>query len=311
MYWNERRPFVDWCWIGAQRFNEPFFDHTIDAALRLPFRTLFRPQTSLQMLEERYAISPGLEPQGFIFHMSRCGSTLVSQMLKALSNTLVISEAGPIDSILRLKFVDSSATDGDRVDWLRWIVGALGQRHSGTEERFFIKFDSWTAIELPLIHRAFPSVPWIFLFRDPIEVLVSQLGHRGAHMVPGAIQPELFGMTDDAVYQMRPEEYCAKVLGYVCNAALIHHRDCPGMFINFRELPEAVADSIAPFFGLELSDDDMEALRRVAVKNAKNPDFEFEDDSQAKRNNATDEMRAAVARWLVPVYDQLVSAQLP
>lgn len=293
-----------------RRFNEPFFDHTIDAALRLPFSTLFRPQTSMQMLEERYAISPGLEPQGFIFHMSRCGSTLVSQMLTALSNTLVISEAGSIDSILRLKFVDSSVTDRDRVDWLRWIVGALGQRHSGNEERFFIKFDSWTAIELPLIHRAFPSVPWIFLFRDPIEVLVSQLGHRGAHIVPGAIQPELFGMANDAVYQMRPEEYCARVLGCVCNAALTHHRDCPGMFINYRELPKAVADSIAPFFGLELSDADTDVLRRVALKNAKNPNLQFEDDSLAKRNNATDDMRAAVERWLAPVYDQLRAAQV-
>ena len=34
--------------------------------------------------------------------MSRCGSTLVSQMLAALPQNIVISEAAPIDAVVQL-----------------------------------------------------------------------------------------------------------------------------------------------------------------------------------------------------------------
>jgi len=208
VYWKEHRPLVDWCWVGTRRFSEPFFDHTIDACQRLPFSILFRPQTPFEMLRERHAIQPGLEPDGFIFHMSRCGSTLASQMLAALPRNVVISEAGSIHSVLRAKFREPSLTDEERADWLRWIVSALGQRRAGDEKHLFIKFDSWSVMDFPLIRRAYPAVPWIFLYRNPAEVLVSQLGRRGAHMVPGAIDPELFGMKLDEVFEMAP----AKVL---------------------------------------------------------------------------------------------------
>ena len=310
IYWKERRPLVDWCWIGTRRFSEPFFDHTIDACQRLPFSNLFRPQTAIEMLRERHEIQPGLEPEGFIFHMSRCGSTLVSQMLAALPKNVVISEAGSIDSVLRAKFREPSLTDEERTDWLRWIVSALGQRRVGDEKHLFIKFDSWSVMDLSLIRRAYPVVPWIFLYRNPVEVLVSQLAHRGAHMVPGGIEPELFGMKLDEVFQMSPEEYCARVLARICDAALQHHQSSAGMMINYDQLPEAVWTRVADFFGLEVSDADMERFRLVANVDAKNPGLGFESDSQPKQNKANKTVRVTAARWLSPVYEQLETARL-
>jgi gluconate kinase len=310
IYWKERRLLVDWCWIGTRRFSEPFFDHTIDDCQRLPFSNLFRPQTAIEMLRERHEIQPGLEPEGFIFHMSRCGSTLVSQMLAALPKNVVISEAGSIDSVLRAKFREPSVTDEERTDWLRWIVSALGQARAGDEKHLFIKFDSWSVMDLPLIRRVYPAVPWIFLYRNPVEVLVSQLGRRGAHMVPGAIDPELFGMKLDEVFQMPPEEYCARVLARICEAALQHHQSSAGMMINYDQLPEAVWTGVADYFGVEVSDADMERFRLVAGVDAKNPGLGFESDSQAKRNKASETARVTAARWLAPLYEQLETARL-
>ncbi len=310
IYWKERRPLVDWCWVGTRRFTEPFFDHTIEVCLQLPFANLCRPQTPIDMLRERHAIEPGLQPRGFIFHMSRCGSTLVSQMLAALPKNVVISEAGSIDSVLRAKFREPSLTDQERADWLRWMVSALAQRRSGDEERLFIKFDSWSVLDVPLISRAFPGVPWIFLYRNPVEVLVSQLAHRGAHMVPGGIEPELFGMRLDEVFKMQPEEYCAKVLARLCEAALQHHQSCAGIMVNYEQLPDAVWTGVADFFGAEVSDADMQAFRRVATLDAKNPALGFESDSQAKQNKASEAVRVASARWLAPLYEQLEAARL-
>ena len=44
-------------------------------------------------LLDQAAAEPGIDPTGFIFHLARCGSTLVSQMLAALPEHIVLSEA--------------------------------------------------------------------------------------------------------------------------------------------------------------------------------------------------------------------------
>ncbi len=310
IYWDGRTPAVDWCWVGARRFTDPFFDHTIDACLRLPFSLLVRPQTPIDSLRELSEIAPGLQPRGLIFHMSRCGSTLVSQMLAALPGSVVLSEAGTIDSVLRAQFRDPSLSDEQRAEWLRWVVSALGQRRGGDETHLFVKFDCWSALELPLIHRAYPDVPWIFLYRNPVEVLVSQVAQRGAHMVPGVIQPELFGMTLAEAVEMQPEEYCARVLALVCEAAWRHHQSYPGLLINYQQLPDALWTGVAGFFGIELRDSDLEAFQRVTKLDAKNPSLAFESDSQAKQASASTALRGAVERWLAPLYERMETARL-
>jgi gluconate kinase len=310
VYWNGGTPVVDWCWVGTRRFTDPFFDHTIDNCMRLPFSLLFRPQTPIESLGERHALAPGLQPRGFIFHMSRCGSTLVSQMLGALPGGVVLSEAGPIDSVLRARFRDPSLSDATRAEWLRWVVSALGQRRIGEETDLFVKFDTWSALDLPLIRRAYPDVPWIFLYRNPVEVLVSQLAHRGAHMVPGGVEPELFGMNTAEAFEMQPEEYCARVLALTCEAALREHQSCAGLMISYEQLPDAVWTEIADFFDIELSDFDMEAFRRVTKLDAKNPSLMFESDSQAKQASASEAVRRAAEKWLAPPYERLEAARL-
>src|SRR5688572_7060783 len=94
-------PWVDWVHLGDARFTEPFFEQTIRRCLRHPADALFRHQTPLTALSELYRQRPGLTPAGFVFHWSRCGSTLVAQMLAALEQSTVISEAGPLDAVLR------------------------------------------------------------------------------------------------------------------------------------------------------------------------------------------------------------------
>jgi hypothetical protein len=233
----------------------------------------------------------------------------MSQMLAALPEIVMLSEAGPIDSVLRAPFQDPSLSEATRSEWLRWVVSAIGQRRIGDETHLFVKFDSWSALELPLIHRAYPDVPWMFLYRNPVEVLVSQLAHRGAHMVPGAVEPGLFGMNMAEALEMQSEEYCARVLALTCDAALRHHQRCPGMMVNYEQLPDAVWTGIADFFGMELRESDIEAFRRVTKLDAKNPSLMFESDSKAKQASASEAVRLAAERWLAPLYERLEAAR--
>src|SRR5688572_22366488 len=89
-FWREGKPMVDWCYLGSQRFETGFFEQTIGKCMTRPFNLLFRQQTPIEVLEEWHEIRPGLKPTGLVFHMSRCGSTLVSQMLTAIPTNVVI-----------------------------------------------------------------------------------------------------------------------------------------------------------------------------------------------------------------------------
>ncbi|HSB09385.1 MAG TPA: sulfotransferase family protein [Blastocatellia bacterium] len=310
LYWNEQGPLVDWCWIGSRRFTEPFFNQTINECLQLPFSSLFRPQTTIETLAERYALEPGPLPAGLIFHMSRSGSTLVSRMLAALQGSVVISEAGPIDSVLRARFRDASLSDETRAEWLKWIVSALGLATSQSERRLFIKFDSWGIFDLELVRAAFPNVPWIFLYRNPLDVLASQLNQRGAHMVPGAIEPELFGFTLDEVFEMQPEDYCARVLARICDRALQHHKTLGGLLINYNQLPDAVWTSISDHFGIVSSASERDAQQIATRFDAKNQALPFEPNSRPGRKPPNEAARYASEQWLEPAYGKLEAARL-
>ena len=88
--WTPSGPLVDWCHLGDLRFADPFFEQTIERAMAHPFNLLFRRATSLAAMGE--PAQPELKPAGLIFHMSRCGSTLVSRMLAASPENMVLSE---------------------------------------------------------------------------------------------------------------------------------------------------------------------------------------------------------------------------
>jgi hypothetical protein len=297
--WHGSGPEVEWCYTAGEPFTDPFFEQTLGRCVRRPFSLLFRPRTPIEMLAE---LQPGLEPSGFVFHASRCGSTAVAQVFAASSRNLVLSEPSPVDAVLRLPVPES-----DRIRWLRWLIGVLG-RPPRAEIRYVLKLDAWSVLSLRVIRAAFPATPWIFLLRDPLEILVSQLQHRGAHMAPGGLPPELFGLEPAAVRMMAPEEYCARVLGAICQAAL-EGEDERAMFVHYRELPDVVLGPVARLFGIEMTPDEHLQAETAAGLDAKNPVFPFEDDSNEKHAAATSAMRGAAERWAGEPYQRLEEAR--
>jgi hypothetical protein len=252
--------------------------------------------------------SSHIEPTGFIFHMSRCGSTLAAQMLASLEENIVISEAPPIDSILRSYLHDPAVTDEPRIVWLRGMIGAMGRKRSGGEHRFFIKFDSWNTLDMDIIERAFPDVPWIFLYRNPIEVMVSHMKKPGSQMIRGVMNRLLPGVPVTEIMQMPGEEYCARVLAQFCKLALQRSHSQNALFVNYDRLPGVVLGEIAEHFGASFSPGEIERMNSGAQFDAKNPGLPFSPDSEAKRDGANDAVRSAAAEWLDPLYERLEAA---
>lgn len=300
------QPSVDWCYFGGERFTDSFFQQTIGWRLMHPFARLFRPQTSLEVLQEWRMRQPGLPPAGFIFHLSRCGSTLLAQLLAELPRNVVLSEAPPLDTVLQA----TGVSETQRIEWLRGMVSALGQPRAGLETHVWIKFDSWHVLQLPLIERAFPGVPWVFLYRDPVEILVSHARQRGMQMIPGMIAPQVFGMEPAQLDGVDFDEYTARTMACICEAAWRHRGVGNGRLVNYHELPEAVYNLLPNFFGIPLSAADKVALQRASGRNAKTPQLPFNSDTAEKQRQATAKLRTLAERWVNPLYQQLETARL-
>lgn len=299
------QPGVEWCYFGDKPLSEPFFVNSVTAVLSRPFNHLFRRRTSLETLAALNTEEPGLKPSGLIFHLSRCGSTLVSQMLAALPEHIVLSEAEPLDAVLSAHWNASNVRDEQRVQWLRWMTGALGRPRRG-EQRLFLKLDCWHILEWRLIEAAFPGVPWIFLYRDPVEVLVSHERLPGGQMVPGVVEPAWFGWNWAEVAGLPEEQFRARVLAKICTAALeAVQQSGQGRLINYTQLPDVVWSELPAHFGFALENEALASLQRAAGRDAKQPAVPFLSDSAAKQHAATPETCRAVEQWVRPVYQQL------
>lgn len=303
--WKPSGPQVGWCRFGTQRLAEPFFEGSVERVMHTPFNVLFRHQTPMATLDAWAQAAPGIPPTGFIFHMSRCGSTLVCQMLAALDSTVVISEAPPIDEVLRTARLNG-VSEEQRIHWLRAMINALGQPRAGGETRFFVKFDNWHALDLALVRRAFPEVPWIFLFRDPVEVMVSIKNSPAPHSYPGMMKLGVPELDTARAGLVKMEDHCSCLLSHLCSAALDQLNDShgSGIAVNYTELPQALCTRIASHFRLDFTPAEIETMMAKTTRHAKSRLPGFEPDSQAKQETATPEVREAALR-LMPLYEKL------
>jgi len=307
VFQQDDRLWLDWAYFGVERLGEPFFEQSLQRVQRRPFNRLFRLAAPLEAWSAAPdGAAPSLKPSGLIFHMSRCGSTLAAQMLAACDGALVVSEAAPIDAIVRLD-LSHPATGPARSDLLHRMALALGQIRSGDERRYLLKLDSWHMLALPLFRQAFPGVPWVFLYREPHEVMVSQMRRRGIQMIPELVPPSLFGLDPPGA---ATEDYWAQVLATVCDAALRHHPEGQGLLVNYDELPQAVWTRIAPHFGLACSEGDRRRMAEAARLDAKSPATAFSADGAAKRGAVTQPIRLACQRHLDDLYRRLEALRL-
>ncbi|MFB4391371.1 MULTISPECIES: sulfotransferase family protein [unclassified Pseudomonas] len=298
---------VDWCWFGEQRLTQPFFRDDVDIALRLPFNQALRRETGLAALFDWQARSPGLAPGVLVFHASRCGSTLVAQLLAGLERNVVLSEPPPLDNLLRAHLFDPKAAA-----WqpraVEALLSAYGQQRRGDERQLVIKLDAWNVFEAPLLAALYPDTPRVFLYRDPLEIVVSQLRQAGMHRVPGLLGPSVLDRLLPDAQRMGPVEYTSRMMGEILRAGLELCSDHGGIALNYSELPHVVWGRLAPLLGV--TSEDIERLQQIAAFDAKQPAMTFSDDTRRKRDEAGAAVREAVQRWAWAPYAELEAVRL-
>lgn len=299
---------VSWVHFAGEPLRDSFFETSARRAGALPINRMMRERSTLQSLIDAPVPEDALSPDGFIFHMSRCGSTLAAQMIAALPGAIVPSEAAPIDGAVQLNHQIPGLPLELHAKVLRAVIAALGRNRSGDARRYVIKLDAWHMMALPLFRAAFPETPWTFMYRDPLEVMVSQKRQTGVMAVPGEVPPATFGLDEKGEDSMLA--YAANVLGRICQAAVEGMPGGGGMLINYAEMPAAVPERMLRHFGIETDDADraaMDGATRLDVKSKERP---FTPDGASKRAEATPDVLAVVERYLSAPYAALEALRM-
>ena len=245
----------------------------------------------------------GAAPAGIVFHVARCGSTLISQSLKKLDNLVVYAEPQPFNEILA---PPHRWTRAERIAALRTLGAAFAHHARGP---FVLKLSSWNTLYCDIVTDAFPETPWVLSLRDPIEVGVSML----------ASPPGWLGATSDASRHLAArvdpdgaaksrEELVARAYGAFCEAAgRLDPRG--GRLVHYEGLPAAVWTVVAPHFSLPVDARQREEIARAARSHAKAPigkAVEFVSDAATKRAAASAELRDAIDSFARAPLERLI-----
>jgi len=268
-------PLCYWLNTFNIRFTEPFFDSTISRCKSLN-NNRFRSVGTLDLLEQWAINMDHIEPTAFIFHISRCGSTLVSQLLDTDEQNICLAEVPFFDDVLRLPFKNTDWTTNKTGQLFTDALKFYGQKRTGNETRLFVKTDSWHIFFYEQIRERYPEVPFILLYRTPAEVLYSHTKKRGMQSVPGVIEPQLFGFEPEEALNQSLDVYTANVLErYLGRYLEIAQKDKNTLLLNYNQGPIPMVQDIAAFTQTPISDDILLKMKERSGYHSKHPNQLF------------------------------------
>ena len=305
---NLKQRTVEWIDLGTRQLTEPFLHQTVNR-MRKNDKKLSTRSTSLRELR---TTREAPKPSGFIFHMSRCGSTLLANSLKHSLSTTVVSEPQPIGAILEtLDGFGESQCIRDVEGLLKGTVRAYDHRQAAEESSSVLKFSSWHLLHISTIRRYWPDVPVVIMVREPIEVAVSCLDQKPGWMkwrrrLPKIVSDKL-DLGPGGIGAITDEIFCARMLGAFLDEAKLQ-ADLGCRIVDYRDLNASTALDIAAFFGVEMRPEEKELISKSFLLYSKDPEqrLPYVDDSLLKREKASRPLREATQHWAQPQYDSLV-----
>jgi len=307
---DEDKHKLVWFDVGDHHLAESYFFISTKSLISSQEKPILFA-TELNTLESDEILADFVYPTGFIFHMGRCGSTVLSKALARSPHDLVISEAPP--HYLIWKFLQG--------DWLkpldysqenftiyRNLILAMGRRRLSDQLAHFIKYTTYNILLIEFIHAVFPDVPCLFLYRDPAEVMVSYLRKgtgwfRFKNAELGAFTTGCSIEETRAMNQMAfIEKFLIRFISAALNASVedLH-------FLNYDQLTPRNFEAILNVFNYTISPDQVALMRRQFNFYSRDDSDNtlFVPDKDAKQSEITTEIRGCVEEELTSLYDQL------
>jgi len=294
LVWMSGRPVVTLRELSAQTSHEPFWDQALQ-------RTTGRPW--LLPLDHAPDPAEAWRPAGSIFHMQRCGSTLACHLIGALPGVVALSEPTIFHALLT-----GPGTVAERRVWLRRLMGLHAASLCPDGEALVAKWSSASLVFEHEIAAAFPGVPAVFSYRDPVEVLVSCLEGPPAQArlaEPRSFAPHLRPADTAEIQSWSLAERLARYQGSCCYHAAQADRL---RLLDYRALPSVVWEKLAAYFGLPSPRGAvLDAIRARARLDVKDPSQArvFAPDRERKQAKASPEVRALASRFVAPELEAL------
>lgn len=294
---------ICWC-IPQGHAIEPFHDQYIERCRRLPLNQLITPRTSLESLLGGQIIHNLLQPAGFIFHLSRCGSTLVSGCLAEISNTCVLSESPLLTEIM----LDDSLTEKEKQYLLPQLIHLQGCT-SRSKYQVIIKWNAWDIFFWPLIRALYPKVPVVLLVRDPVEILASHQRSAGRHMAGEKSLSHLSPAFSIGV-QENMLDLRINVLDQLINKMLQVTAGNHALVVDYAQLISMKIIDIARFFGVTVTAEEREHIGRRMQVHSKEHHRPFAGDVQQKRQSFHPDETTKINNYLRSNYQELINKKL-
>lgn len=202
------RGVVTWIGIEGAAFTEPLFGMTVERLVRDGHPLM---QTGLDELAA--GESSDVRPAGIILHVSRCGSTLLANMLGRHPSIVAFKEPDLL-SLLATAAVDDPELRPLRMDQFTAVLRAMSAAAAGVGCRAVVKLSSPLTPLAPEIAARHPDVPLVAVVRPVEEVVASLLSLQPAWaslvadpMVAARSWPGLLGALRDPPWP--PHEFYA------------------------------------------------------------------------------------------------------
>jgi hypothetical protein len=269
-----------WLYVGKKHFDEPFFDETISACRQLPQNGhLKRSMSSIDVLPEWAETTDPIEPTAFIFHVSRCGSTLLSQMLSLQQSNIVLSEVPFFDDLLRYGKKENCLPQ--TLPIVKAAIDLYSIKRNAEYKNVFIKTDSWHIHFYTELRALYPTTPFFFLYRKPDEVVQSQQKKRGMQAIPNLIEANVFGFDKEEISTKPLDEYMGMVIeSYLEKFYSILQKDKNCYALSYHTGAMDMIDTIAAKTALSITKEEYIAMQQRAGFHAKFPNEIFSEEKR-------------------------------
>lgn len=274
---KENEVYFEWIYFSDIPFADPFFEETIAKCRSHSYNSKsFKLISTTENLIDWSKELDFVELKGLVFHVSRCGSTMLSQSLATSSENIMVSEAPIIDQILR-----SDAFDADTKSvLLESVVRLYGQKRFSEQKNLIIKLDAWSIFKASYLRSVFPEIPFALLYRNPGEVLRSHQKMAGMHMVPNIIPSSVFGITSKEIQEVSFQQYQALVLEKYFQGFLdFYGIDNKVIMLNYNDGMKNVIERFISFIDVDFSESEINLMLERLKKHSKNENAAFVGDS--------------------------------
>ncbi len=281
-------------WLPAT----PIASSNYDLAAR-QYRSQIRQTNPAKIIQKPLSsLHPGLEsirtPDLLIFHTSRCGSTLLTEILSQLEGSVVIAESS-VSSIL-LKKTGDTEQDLSRAGYYKGFLHHHGML--AKPGRFFVKLDCDHILQIEALRGLFPHSPCLFLFRHPLEIMMSHQRSLGAPMIPPAEAYEKWKGYGSEDARNLHQLYVVERLKAFLNAAIEHR--VPSL--EYTELQAENVPAVLAKCGVDARGDELSRIRPVFDCHSKYPQLPFTSDRDEKRKAASPLMHELCSVHLEQLY---------